>query len=83
MATKGKKRSVSKSKPAAPLDVKPETEEVSELPQDLQAAVDAVDASPQERCKMVRLAFASRGWPNADHPGTVRDFCVEHDIPCL
>lgn len=48
---------------------------------DLQAPIDAVGATMQERAKMVRRAFSKRDWPNAEHPGTVLDFLVEHDIP--
>lgn len=51
------------------------------LPPDLQAPVSAVEKTPQERAKMVRQAFGSRGWPNEEHRGTVRDFLVEHNIP--
>jgi len=53
------------------------------LPPDLQAPVDATTKTPQLRAQMVRRAFGARGWPNAEHPGTVRDFMQEHDIPCL
>ena len=51
------------------------------LDADLQAPIDAVGATMQERAKMVRKAFSKRDWPNAEHPGTVLDFLVEHDIP--
>ena len=51
------------------------------LPTDLQAAVDAVYDSPQLRAKMVRYAFAYRGWPNKEHQGTVREFLQEQSIP--
>ena len=52
-----------------------------DLPPDLQAVVNATNLSPQVRAKMVRWAFATRGWPNKDYTGTVRDFLVEHNIP--
>jgi len=57
--------------------------ELEILPADLQAAVDEVRSTPQMRAKMVRAAFAARGWPNASHPGTVRDFLIEHKIPII
>lgn len=60
-------------------------EEVSKpsLDKDLQAIVDAVDKTPQQRAKSVRLAFGARGWPDEGHPGTVRDFMNQYKIPCL
>jgi hypothetical protein len=51
------------------------------LDADLQAIVDSSTETPQMRAKMTRYAFAARGWPNADHPGSVRDFLVEHGVP--
>ena len=53
------------------------------LSPDLQAPVRLKKDTPQLREKMVRSAFSSRGWPNEDHKGTVRDFMVEHAIPCI
>lgn len=51
------------------------------LPADLRAAVTQVHLSPQDRAKIVRGGFSARSWPNAEHPGTVRDFLIDHDIP--
>ena len=51
------------------------------LDPDLQAPIDAVKQTPQERARLVRWAFSARGWPNGEHPGTVRDFLTEHKIP--
>lgn len=51
------------------------------LSPDLQEPVDAVDKSRQDRAKMIRRAFFTRGWPNEEHKGTVRDFMIEHNIP--
>ena len=48
---------------------------------DLQAANDLVDETPQNRAKIVRAAFGARGWPNEEHPGTVREFLEKHNIP--
>ncbi len=53
------------------------------LDADLQAIADAVHSTPQERGKLTRRAFKKRGWPNDEHPGTVRDFMEAHDIPCI
>ena len=33
--------------------------------------------------KMVRSIFRSRGWPNEDHPETVRDWLESHNIPII
>lgn len=51
------------------------------LDADLQAIVDDKRSTPQVLAKMTRFAFAARGWPNVEHPGTVRDFLVEHNKP--
>ena len=53
------------------------------LDADLQAIVDATRQSPQVRAKMARYAFSARGWPNEEHPGTVRDFLAEHGVPII
>lgn len=53
------------------------------LDPDLQAIVDQTEATPQFRARATRLSFSVRGWPNAEHPSTVRDFLEEHGIPCL
>lgn len=53
------------------------------LDPDLQTIVDLVDETPQMRAKMTRWAFSARGWPNTEHPGTVRDFLVAHNIPIV
>lgn len=50
------------------------------LDADLQAIIDSTD-TPQVRAKMTRYAFAARGWPNAEHHGSVRDFLLEHGVP--
>ena len=54
-----------------------------ELDPDLQAIVDAVGSTPQVRGRMTRVAFSTRGWPNDEHPETVRDFMEAHNIPCI
>ena len=58
-------------------------EEQDSLPPDLQAAVDATEDSPQHRAKMVRGAFAARGWTaeSLGPYGTVRDFLKAYGIP--
>jgi hypothetical protein len=33
--------------------------------------------------KMARSIFAARGWPNEEHPGTVRDWLDSHNIPTI
>ena len=53
------------------------------LDADLQAIVDEKRQSPQVRAKMARYAFGARGWPNEEHPGTVRDFLEEHGVPII
>ena len=53
------------------------------LDSDLQAIVDEKRQSPQVRAKMARYAFGARGWPNEEHPGTVRDFLEEHGVPII
>tara|TARA_Y100000310_G_scaffold332795_1_gene409049 strand:+ start:1461 stop:1754 length:294 start_codon:yes stop_codon:yes gene_type:complete len=53
------------------------------LPPDLQAPINREELSPQMRAKMVRYAFGVRGWPNAEHEGTVRSFLEEHNIPII
>ena len=52
-----------------------------ELLDDLKAPVVAIGATPQDRAKMVRAAFGARGWPNSEHPGTVREFLMKYGIP--
>ena len=52
-----------------------------DLPDDLLQPVVRIDWSPQERAKRVRQAFSVRGWPNLEHPGTVRNFLEEHHVP--
>jgi len=52
------------------------------LDDDLQRVVDN-NGTPQERAKMARWAFSSRGWPNESHPETVRDFLIEHKVPII
>lgn len=59
-----------------------ETSEV-DLEADLRSPVEATNDTPQDRAKAVRGAFAARGWPNEEHPGTVRDFLVEWNIPII
>ena len=49
------------------------------LDADLQSILDLED--PTSAAKQCRLVFASRGWPNAEHPGSVRDFLLEHGVP--
>jgi len=53
------------------------------LPPDLLRPVEDTNATPQQRAHWVRVAFASRGWPNKEHLGTVRDFLVEYKIPII
>ena len=33
--------------------------------------------------KMTRSIFRSRGWPNEEHPETVRDWLESHNIPII
>ena len=60
------------------------------LDDDLQRAINTMNEpamsdmkKSQQAAKRIRVAFSGRGWPNATHPGTVRDFMVEHSIPVL
>ena len=39
--------------------------------------------SPFHIAKLVRGLFKARGWPNDEHPGTVRDWLMEHNIPII
>jgi len=73
MATKQKRTRQTIERPP---DIQPE-----ELAPDLKRPVEDKAATPQMRAKWVRRAFSARGWPNAEHPGTVRDFLVKHRIP--
>lgn len=67
----------------ANLQRKSEEAEVLKLDPDLQAILDAVNKTPQERGQMVRRAFSKRDWPNEEHPGTVRDFMEDYNIPVI
>jgi len=51
------------------------------LDRDLEAIIALKDEDPGVIGKMLRYAFAARGWPNRKHPGTVSDFMKEHDLP--
>jgi len=59
------------------------TAQAKELEPDLARPVEDTKATPQQRAKWVRRAFASRGWPNKEHPETVRDFLIQHEIPII
>jgi len=62
----------------------PVTEQINgKLPPDLARPVEDTKATPQQRARWVRRAFAARGWPNQEHPETVRDFLIEHEIPII
>ena len=39
--------------------------------------------SPFYIAKLVRGLFKARSWPNDEHPGTVRDWLTEHNIPII
>tara|TARA_R100001086_G_scaffold38887_1_gene17215 strand:+ start:351 stop:737 length:387 start_codon:yes stop_codon:yes gene_type:complete len=52
----------------------------SALDHDLRSIINC-DDSPALKAKSLRAAFAARDWPNPDHPGTIEDFLVEHNIP--
>lgn len=56
---------------------------IESLPPDLQRPVDAIDETPQNRAKMVRIAFSSLGRPDKEHSETVREFMIKHNIPCI
>ena len=58
-----------------------EKAEKAGLSPDLKATVLGFDLSHKERARIVRAAFAARGWPNDSHPGKVLDFLKEWDIP--
>ena len=58
-------------------------EKQPEVDEELQVAIGNSEQTPQERAKKVRHIFAGRGWPNDEHKRTVRDFMIEHDIPCI
>lgn len=53
------------------------------LDADLRTIVDEVKSTPQMRAKMTRTAFSARGWPNDEHPGTVKDFLIQFNIPAI
>lgn len=61
--------------------VKDENGELTELPDDLKYIISLRDTEPQNIGKMLRFAFADRGWPNKHHTGTVADFMKEHNLP--
>ncbi len=52
-----------------------------ELPGDLLSAIEAPALTPQDRAKIVRRGFTARGWPNEEHPGSVRDFLETYGVP--
>ena len=45
---------------------------------DFQSILQMTD--PINKAKAARGAFGARGWPNSEHPGTVRDFLEEQSI---
>jgi hypothetical protein len=47
----------------------------------LAAARDGEDI--RHIAKMARSIFAARGWPNEDHPGSIRDWLESHNIPII
>ena len=53
----------------------------SDLSPDLKSIALAFGDSPQDRAKALRGAFSARGWPNGEHPGSVRDFLNQWGIP--
>jgi len=61
----------------------PEESDMVTLEADLQRIVDSIGDTSQERAHAVRVAFSRRGWPNQEHPQTVRDFLIEHNIPIV
>ena len=61
--------------------VKDDNGELTELPDDLKAIVAMKQEDPMMIGKMLRYAFAKRGWPNRHHLGTVGDFMTEHKLP--
>ncbi len=63
------------------LAMSPEDVENRVYPADLQEAIDGYSMDPRDRAKMVRRSFAARDWPNEAHPGSVRDFLIENNIP--
>ena len=56
---------------------------LDEVDEELQVAIGNSEQTPQERAKKIRHVFAGREWPDEEHKGTVRDFMIEHNIPCL
>lgn len=60
-----------------------ESGEYTKLPSDLQTIINfkEYNINPRNLGRMVRVAFAVRGWPNKEHPGTVVDFMKEHRLP--
>jgi len=79
-----KKQAIEVFYPGLPAELGASTEGLVEvMPPELQAAIDATDRTPQLRAQMVRRSFGARGWPNKEHPGTVRDFLNEHKIPII
>lgn len=55
----------------------------TELSPTLKAVVDGIKMSPQMRAKIVRAFYAAQDWPDENHPGTVRDFLMEYEIPVI
>ena len=56
---------------------------LEDLDSDLRSPVESKRDTPQNRAKAVRAAFSARGWPDAEHPGTVREFLEEWGIPLV
>ena len=61
--------------------VKVVVEATNNLDPDLAAILTERD--PRLAAKMTRFAFSARGWPSGEHPGTVRDFLMEHAIKIM
>ena len=82
-------KAAKKAREAELVEVLQETVVIGETPPpnglepDLLRAVEDTTATPQMRARWVRRAFGSRGWPNKEHSGTVKDFLVEHNIPIV
>jgi hypothetical protein len=64
-----------------------ETEEVEVVvvDRDFEGILSAARGGEDVRhiAKMARSIFRARGWPNEEHPGTVRDWLDLHNIPTI
>ena len=60
-------------------------EVVQDVDRDFEGILEAARQGEDVRhiSKMTRSIFRARGWPNEEHPETVRDWLESHNIPII